>query len=38
VIGLLKRAGFANSAIGRRWFEGHIQDAFALRISGNSFS
>ena len=38
VLGLLKRAGFANSAKGRRWFEGHVQDAFALLISGNSFS
>jgi hypothetical protein len=38
VLGLLKRAGFVNSAKGRRWFEGHVQDAFALLISGNSFS
>jgi predicted transposase YbfD/YdcC len=38
VLGLLKRAGFVNSAKGRRWFEGHLQDAFALLISGNSFS
>jgi predicted transposase YbfD/YdcC len=38
VLGLLKRAGFVNSAKGRRWFEGHIQDAFALLISENSFS
>jgi predicted transposase YbfD/YdcC len=38
VLGLLKRAGFVNSAKGRRWFEGHIQDAFTLLVSGNSFS
>jgi predicted transposase YbfD/YdcC len=38
VLGLLKRAGFVNSAKGRRWFDGHLQDAFALLISGNSFS
>jgi len=38
VLGLLKRAGFTNSAKGRRWFEGHLQDAFALLISTNSFS
>ena len=38
VLGLLKRAGFTNSAKGRRWFEGHTQDAFALLISENSFS
>ncbi len=38
VLGLLKRAGFVNSAKGRRWFEGHIRDAFALLISANSFS
>jgi len=38
VLGLLKRAGFVNSAKGRRWFEGHLQDAFALLISENSFS
>ena len=33
VLGLLKRAGFTNSAKGRRWFEGHLQDAFALLLS-----
>jgi predicted transposase YbfD/YdcC len=38
VLGLLKRAGFVNSAKGRRWFEGHLQEAFALLIAGNSFS
>jgi predicted transposase YbfD/YdcC len=39
VLGLLKRAGFINAAKGRRWFEGHLADAFALLISsGNSFS
>lgn len=38
VLGLLKRAGFTNSAKGRRWFDGHLQDAFALLVSVNSFS
>jgi predicted transposase YbfD/YdcC len=38
VLGLLKRAGFTNSAKGRRWFDGHLADAFALLISLNSFS
>jgi hypothetical protein len=38
VFGLLNRAGFVNSTKSRRWFEGHIQDAFALLISANSFS
>lgn len=38
MIGLLKRAGFSNSAKGRRWFERYLNDAFALLISGNSLS
>lgn len=38
VLGLLKLAGFSNSARGRRWFEGHLDDAFALLISGNLLS
>ena len=38
VLGLLKRAGFSNAAKGRRWFEGHLQQAFALLCSGNSLS
>jgi predicted transposase YbfD/YdcC len=38
VLALLKLAGFSNSARGRRWFDGHIQDAFALLISGNLLS
>jgi predicted transposase YbfD/YdcC len=38
VLGLLKRAGFTNSAKGRRWFDGHLQAAFALLLSVNSFS
>jgi predicted transposase YbfD/YdcC len=33
VLGLLKKAGFTNAAQGRRWFAGHIQEAFALLIS-----
>ena len=38
VLGLLKRAGFTNAAKGRRWFEGHLQQAFDLLCSGNSLS
>jgi len=38
VLGLLKRAGFTNAAQGRRWFAGHLQEAFALLIAGNSLS
>lgn len=38
VLGLLKMAGFTNAAHGRRWFAGHLQEAFALLIAGNSFS
>jgi predicted transposase YbfD/YdcC len=35
-LGLIKRAGFLNAAQARRWFDGHIDQAFALLISGNS--
>jgi predicted transposase YbfD/YdcC len=38
VLALLRQAGFTNAAKGRRWFEGHIQDAFALLLVGNSLS
>ena len=38
VLGLLKMAGFTNAAQGRRWFAGHLQEAFALLIAGNSLS
>jgi hypothetical protein len=38
VLGLLKMAGFTNAAQGRRWFAGHLQEAFTLLIAGNSFS
>ena len=38
VLGLLKKAGFTNAAQGRRWFAGHLQEAFALLIAGNSLS
>lgn len=30
VLGLLKTAGFTNAAQGRRWFAGHLPEAFAL--------
>ena len=35
VLGLLKTAGFTNAAQGRRWFDGHLPDAFAL-LTGQS--
>jgi len=38
VLGLIKKAGFNNTAQGRRWFSGHIQEAFILLISGISLS
>jgi predicted transposase YbfD/YdcC len=38
VLALLKLAGFSNSARGRRWFEGHLEEAFALLTSENSLS
>jgi len=38
VLGLIKKAGFQNTAQGHRWFSGHIQGAFNLLISGNSLS
>lgn len=38
ILGLLKRAGFTNAAQGRRWFEGHLRQAFTLLISTYSFS
>jgi len=34
VVALLKAAGFANAAQGRRWFDGHLQEAFALLTGG----
>jgi predicted transposase YbfD/YdcC len=33
VLGLLKKAGFTNAAQGRRWFAGHIHQAFDLLIT-----
>jgi len=38
VLALLKAAGFTNAAHGRRWFAGHLQEAFALLIAANSLS
>lgn len=38
VLALLKRAGFSNSAKGRRWFEGHLHEAFDLLLSAYSLS
>jgi predicted transposase YbfD/YdcC len=36
VLALIKQAGFLNAAQARRWFDGHIDRAFALLITGNS--
>ena len=38
VLGLLKKAGFSNAAKARRWFEGHIKEAFDLLLSANLVS
>jgi predicted transposase YbfD/YdcC len=35
VLGLIKQAGFQNAAQARRWFNGHIDQAFALLTAGN---
>lgn len=36
VLSLIKQASFQNAAQARRWFDGHIDQAFALLVSGNS--
>jgi len=38
VLGLLKTAGFTNAAQGRRWFDGHLPEAFALLIGQPALS
>jgi predicted transposase YbfD/YdcC len=38
VLPLIKRAGFHNAAQARRWFDGHLDQAFSLLIMGNSLS
>jgi predicted transposase YbfD/YdcC len=38
VVALLKAAGFANAAEGRRWFDGHLQEAFTLLTGGEVLS
>ena len=38
VLGLLKTAGFTNAAQGRRWFDGHLSEAFALLIGQQALS
>ncbi len=35
VLALIRQAGFQNAAQARRWFEGHIDQAFALLITVN---
>lgn len=36
VLALIKQAGFQNAAQARRWFAGHINQVFALLVSGNT--
>ncbi|MBM3126272.1 MAG: ISAs1 family transposase [Chloroflexi bacterium] len=38
VIGLIKRAGFDNAAKARRYYEGHLSEAFRLLITSNCHS
>jgi predicted transposase YbfD/YdcC len=38
VIGLIKRAGYLNAAKARRYFEGHLDEAFRLLITANCHS
>lgn len=38
VLGLLKTAGFTNAAQGRRWFAGHLPEAFALLTAQSALS
>jgi hypothetical protein len=35
VLALIKQAGYQNAAQARRWFNGHIDQAFALLTAGN---
>ncbi|MFN7036827.1 MAG: ISAs1 family transposase, partial [Bellilinea sp.] len=36
VLALIKQAGFHNAAQARRWFDGHLDQAFALLVSRDS--
>lgn len=36
VLALIKQAGYRNAAQARRWFDGHVDQAFALLVSDNS--
>jgi predicted transposase YbfD/YdcC len=36
VLALIKRAGYSNAAKARRWFAGHLDQAFSLLLSTNS--
>ena len=38
VIGLIKRAGYCNAAKARRYYEGHIDEAFSLLLTSNLYS
>ena len=37
-LGLIKTAGFTNAAQGRRWFDGHLPEAFAMLTGAASLS
>jgi hypothetical protein len=36
VLALIKQAGFRNAAQARRWFDGHVDQVFALLFSAYS--
>ena len=36
ILSLIKQAGFHYAAQARRWFAGHVDQAFSLLASGNS--
>ena len=38
LIGLIKKAGYTNAAKARRYFEGHLQEAFSLLTTAPSLS
>jgi len=38
IIGLIKRAGYDNTAKARRYYDGHLDEAFALLITANCLS
>ncbi len=38
VLGLIRRAGYSNAAKARRYYEGHLREAFSLLITGKQRS